>query len=101
MVKELHRSEILVIALDLCQPLYQNLLINYLKILAENVEIKTENLSVSLKSLHNKKKIYICKECRKKQLTPINWLIKNFSNTYKFYNNDINKFILLLRKVYL
>ena len=25
-------------------------------------------------------------------------LIKNFSNTYKFCNNDINKFVLLLRK---
>ena len=30
-----------------------------------------------------------------KQLKPINGLIKRFSNTYKFCNNDINKFILL------
>ena len=25
-------------------------------------------------------------------------LINRFSNTYKFYNGDINKFVLLLRK---
>ena len=34
----------------------------------------------------------------KKQLKPINGLIKKFRNTYKFCNNDINKFILLLKK---
>ena len=39
---------------------------------------------------------YNCKERRKKQLKPINGLTKNFPNTYKFCNNNINKFILLL-----
>ena len=34
----------------------------------------------------------------KKQLKPINGLIKKFRNTYKFCNNDINKLILLLKK---
>ena len=34
----------------------------------------------------------------KKQLKPINGLVKKFPNTYKCCNNDINKFILLLRK---
>ena len=34
----------------------------------------------------------------KKQLKPINRLVKKFPNTYKCCNNDINKFILLLRK---
>ena len=28
-------------------------------------------------------------------------LIKKFSNTYKFCNNDINKFILLLKMVFI
>ena len=46
----------------------------------------------------NKKPSYRCSECKKKRLKPINELIKNFSNTYKFCNNDINKFILLLKK---
>ena len=35
---------------------------------------------------------------KKKQLKPINELLKVFPNTCKFCNNDINKFILLLRK---
>ena len=35
---------------------------------------------------------------KKRQLKPINGLIKNFSNTYEFCNRDINKFILLLSK---
>ena len=33
----------------------------------------------------------------RKQLKPITRLIKKYPNTYKFCNNDINKFILLLR----
>ena len=41
---------------------------------------------------------YKCKECKKMQLEPINELIENFSNIHKFCNNDLNKFILLLRK---
>ena len=39
-----------------------------------------------------------CKECKKEQLEPINELTKKFSNTHKFCNNDLNKFVLLLRK---
>ena len=43
-----------------------------------------------------------CKECKKKQkqkkLKQINGLTEKFPNTYKFCNNDINKFVLLLRK---
>ena len=42
---------------------------------------------------------YKCKVYEKRQLKPINGLIKKFSNTYKFCNNDINKFILLIKKV--
>ena len=38
------------------------------------------------------------KECKNRQLIPINWLNKNFPGTYRFCNRDINKFILLLRK---
>ena len=36
---------------------------------------------------------------KKIQLKPINGLIKKFPSIYKFYNGDINKFVLLLRKV--
>ena len=52
MVKQLHTQKSLLITLDLYQPLYQNLLIIYLKIIAKIVEIKTTNLRVSLKSLN-------------------------------------------------
>ena len=85
-------------ASDLCQPRYQKSLIIYLKFIAKNVEIKTPNLNMSLKDLKNKKLSFNCKPCRKKQLKPINGLIKKFSNTYKFCNGDINKFVLLLKK---
>ena len=41
-----------------------------------------------------------CKEFKKKKkkLKQINGLTEKFPNTYKFCNNDINKFVLLLRK---
>ena len=39
-----------------------------------------------------------CNECEKRQIKPINGLIKKFSNTYEFCNGDINKFAFLLRK---
>ena len=51
------------------------------------------------KGLRNNKHSYICKECRKKQLKPLNGLIKNFRNTCKYCNNDVNKFIMLFRKI--
>ena len=51
MVKQLHINQSLLIALDLCQPHCQSLLIIYLKFIAQNVEIKTVSLSVSLKGL--------------------------------------------------
>ena len=35
----------------------------------------------------------------KRWFKPLNRLIKKFSNIYKFCNGDINKFVLLLRKV--
>ena len=85
-----------MIALDLCQPHHQNLLIIYLKIISKNVEIKTTNLRLSLKSL----KIiflYNSKGCRIKQSKPINGLIKKFPNTYIFCNNDIKKRHLSIR----
>ena len=48
--------------------------------------------------LENNKLNYKCNECKKRQLKPINGVIKKFSNTYEFCNGHIDKFILLLRK---
>ena len=49
--------------------------------------------------LKNNKLNYECKECKKRSLKPINKLIKRFPNVYLFCSEDINKFVLLLRKV--
>ena len=46
----------------------------------------------------NIKVSYNCNGCGKKQLKLINRLIKKFPNTQRFCSNDINKFILVLRK---
>ena len=45
--------------------------------------------------LKNDKLHHKCNECKRRLLKPISRLIKNFSNTYKFCNGDINKFVLL------
>ena len=50
-------------------------------------------------SIKDKKLIFRCFECKKNCEKNFNKkLIKRFANTYKFYNGDIHKFILLLRK---
>ena len=41
---------------------------------------------------------YKCKECKKRWSKLVNKLIKKFPNIYQFCNEDINKFVLLLRK---
>ena len=41
---------------------------------------------------------YQCKKCRQKCYKPINKLIKKFPNIHTFCYNDLNKFVLLLRK---
>ena len=48
--------------------------------------------------LKNSKLYYKFKECKKGQLKTVNGVIKKFLNIYEFCNEDINKFVLLLRK---
>ena len=48
--------------------------------------------------LKNNKLRYKCKECEKIWLKPVNGLIKKFPSVYQFWDGDINKFVLLLRK---
>ena len=50
-------------------------------------------IGVKNNRLHHK-----CKECNDESYKSITELIKKFSNTYRFCNGDVNKFILLLRK---
>ena len=47
----------------------------------------------------NEKLILECYNCKQRYRKKFNKeLIKRFASTYEFYNNDLNKFVLLLRK---
>ena len=83
-----------MIALDLYHPHYQNLIWKEYKGCKER---KIESVWNFI-GLKNNKLHHTCNKCKKRWLTPVNRLIKKFPNTYKFWNNYINKFILLLRK---
>ena len=62
----------------------------------ESLKINSECVFVGLKYI---RLMYRCKECKEEWKRPIKELIKRFSSIYKFFNGDLNKFILLLRKV--
>ena len=59
----------------------------------KNCESKCDFIGLKNNKLH-----YKCNECEKRQLKPINGLIKKFSNAYEFCNGDISKFIFKLKK---
>ena len=48
--------------------------------------------------LKNNELYYRCKECNDESYKSMNGLNKKFPNTYRFCNEDVNKFVLLLRK---
>ena len=83
------------IALDLCQPHYQILLITYLKFTEKNSKIKTVNHDAILLGL---KILNYTTNVKKRWLKTVNVLIKTFPSVYQFCNGGINKFVLLLRK---
>ena len=90
----------MLIPLDLCQPHLK--LITYLKFAAKNVEIKTVNQHVTLLGFKKIDFVINAKNVKNSSYEPINELIKRFSNAHKFFNNDLDKFILLLKNgVYL
>ena len=65
----------------------------------QSIRGKKKNKSVcNFINLENSKLNYECKECKKRLLNPINGLFQKFANVYQFCNEDINKFVLLLRK---
>ena len=41
---------------------------------------------------------YKCKECNKTSAKSVNDLIEKLPRTYQFFNGNLNKFVLLLRK---
>ena len=65
------------------------------KLCIEKNKINSERCFVGLK---NKRLIYKCKKCKEEWEESINELIKEFPSVYQFCNDDLNKFVLLLRK---
>ena len=59
------------------------------------MKINSECCFVGLK---NNRLIYKCRECRKERKKTINELKEKFPGIYQFCNDDLNKFVLLLRK---
>ena len=81
-----------MIALDLCQPHYRNLLIIYLNFTKKNAkDVNQYVILLDLKIIN-----YITNATnvkKKRQLKLINGLMKKFRNIYQFCNGDINKFV--------
>ena len=61
----------------------------------ERMKINSECSYVEFK---NDRLIYKCKACRKECKRPIDELKEKFPNIYQFFNDDLNKFVLFLRK---
>ena len=62
----------------------------------EKIKINSECCFAGLK---NNRLIYKYKECNEEWKRPLNKLIENFPSIYQFCNGNLNKFVMLLRKV--
>ena len=62
----------------------------------EKIKINSECCFVGLK---NKRLIYKCRKCKEEWKRSINELIEDFPPVYQFCNGDLNKFVLILRKI--
>ena len=90
-----------MIAVDLCQPRCQVLLITYQKLTKRNVKKVWKKYTKSeckFIKFENNRLNYKCKECNDKLYKSINELIKQIPKIYQFCNGDLNKFSVLLRK---
>ena len=90
-----------MIATDLCQPHYQILLITYQEFIIKNVRNAWKEkikLNCEFIGFKNGRLNYKCKECKKSYATFTSESIKDFPTLHKFYNGDVSKFFLLLRK---
>ena len=74
---------------------------NLFEIYSKKCKDKNCKSECEFNELKNTELSYNCKECRKKQLKPINGLIKKFPNVCTFCNNDINRPILLSKKLFI
>ena len=72
-----------------------SLIDNLSEIYSKKCRGENYNSKCDFVGFENNKLHYECNDCIKRQLKPINELIRKFSNTYRFCNRDINKFIWL------
>ena len=84
-----------MIVVDLCHHRYLNLLTIYLKVFII-INVLIVNLILITCVLLKIKNCFNCNIYYKKKFNKD--LIKKLKNTYSFCNNDLNKFVLLLRK---
>ena len=61
----------------------------------EKININSE---CSYVGFENDRLIYKCKECKEEWERPVNQLKESFPSIYQFRDDDLNKFVLLLRK---
>ena len=71
---------------------------NLSEIYSEKCKDKNYKSECEFIGFKNDRLHYKCKECGKRCTKSKDALIKKFSRIYKFYNCDLNKFVLLLRK---
>ena len=62
------------------------------------IDRKNIKLECEFIGLKNTRLNYRCGECNGTSIKSINELTEKFLNTYQFCNDDLNKFVLLLRK---
>ena len=80
---------------DLADNLYA-IFIN--KVCKKSMERKKINAECKFDGLEDDRLSYKCRECREKWDDSKHGLINKFPSVYQFWNGDLNKFILLLRK---
>ena len=61
----------------------------------EKIKINSECCCVGLQ---NYRLIYKCKECKEEWERPLNKLIESFLSIYQFCNENLNEFVMLVRK---
>ena len=97
MVKQSHKKWSFLIALDLCQTRYRDLLIIFLK---DFIKINAKIGKSCLEYMSTKDELltFTCLKYSKSHKEINKYLIKLLANSCEFCDEDINKFCFMLRK---
>ena len=90
-----------MIAINLCNVNYSDFVDNLFEInkkefpkrMGKKIELECDFIG-----LENHRVCYRCKKCKNKCYKSINGLMEKFPRIYQFSNDDLNKFVFLLRK---